>query len=198
MSLLQAGLFTEGILWTVNDTLLPSTWPRPAQKSRKRHRPGLNDIQRNYLFHLTDVLRISGEGLLAAKLERYLETDMTHRKLGPAKKYIDKMAKSVVNAMRTGIPLRIAFAQSPRKACGIFVGIQNSNTRIFTSWNSGVDIDGRWRESHVSIVVRIENKGCLPLLDTVEWVNGLFFFRRNNRTEVVFRWPQVWTEDGSQ
>jgi hypothetical protein len=198
VSLLQTALLTEGNLWTVNDTVLPSTWPRPSQRSRKRHRTGLSNIQRDYLFHLTDVLRMSGEGFLTIRLERYLETDMTHRKLSPARRYMNKMAKLVVEAMRTGTPLRIGFSQRSRKACSVFVDIQSSCTEIFTSWHSGIDVDGRWRENHVSLAVRIQSDEGLPLLDTVKWVNGLSFFERYDKTKVVFRWPHVWMEKRRQ
>jgi hypothetical protein len=198
VSLLQTGLLTEGNLWTVSYTVLPSTWPCPSQRSRKHHRTGLSNIQRDYLFHLTDVLRMSGEGSLAARLERYLETDLTLRKLSPAKRYMNKIAKLVVNAMRTGTPLRIAFSQTSRKACGVFLDLQSSCTEIFTSWHSGIDVDGRWRETHVSLAVRIQGGGGLPLLDTVKWVNGLFFFGRYDKTKVIFRWPHEWTEKRRQ
>jgi hypothetical protein len=198
VSLLQTELLTEGNLWTISDTVLPSTWPRPSQRSRKRHRTGLSNIQRDYLFNLTDVLRMSGEGLLAARLERYLETDMTHRKLSPAKRYMNKMAKLVAEAMRTGTPLRIAFSQRLGKACGVFVDLQSSCTEIFTFWHSGIDVDGRWRESHVSLAVRVQDDEGLPLLDTIKWVNGLFFLERYDKTKVIFRWPRVRTEKRRQ
>jgi hypothetical protein len=198
VSLLQTGLSTEGNLWTLSDTVLPSTWPRPSQRRRTRHRTGLSNIHRDYLFHLTDVLRMSGEVFLAARLERYLETDMTYRKLSPAKRYMNRMAKLVEEAMRTGTPLRIAFSRRSRKACGVFLNIQSSCTEIFTSWHSGIDVDGRWRESHVSLAVRIQGDESLPLLDTVKWVNWLFFFGRYDKMKAIFRWPHVWTEKRRQ
>jgi hypothetical protein len=198
VSLLQAGLLTEGKLWRVNETSLPSTWPRSPQRSQKSHQTGLKNLQRDYLFHLADVRRMSGEGLLAARFERYLEADMADRRLSLAKRYLNTMARSVVQAMRTGAPLRVAFARNSREACGVFVHIQSSSTEIFTSWHSGIDIDGRWRESHVSLAVRIQDDEGLPLLDTVKWVNGLFCFGRYDKTKVVFRWPHVWTENRLQ
>jgi hypothetical protein len=198
VSLLQAGLLTEGNLWRVNETSLPSTWPRPTQRSQKNHQTGLKNPQRDYLFHFVDVLWMSGEEFLAARLERYLEADMADRELSPAKRYMNIMARSVVEAMRTGAPLGVASARNSRKACGVFVDIQRSSTEIFTSWHSGIDVDGRWRESHVSLAVRIQDNEGLPLLDAVKWVNGLFFFGPYDKTKVVFRWPHVWTENRPQ
>jgi hypothetical protein len=67
VSLQQAGIWTEGILWVIDGTLLPSTWPHHPQRSRKRHQTGLNNFQRDRLLQLADTLGISGaEGLASA------------------------------------------------------------------------------------------------------------------------------------
>jgi hypothetical protein len=90
-------------------------------------------------------------GSLAARVERHLEADMNGKKLSPAKRYMKIMARSVVEAMYTGSLLRGALARNLGKAYDVFVNKQSSSTEIFTSWHSGIDIDGRWRKIHVPL-----------------------------------------------
>jgi hypothetical protein len=195
VSLQQAGIRTEGILWVVNDTLLPSTWPRCPQKSRKRHRTGLSNFQRDRLFQLADMLDISGAGSLASAIRKYLETDLIFKKkLTAAKKHMDMMAGSIVEAIGTGIPLQTAGAKGSSEACGIFIGKHDQNMTVFTSWHAGIDIDGRWRQNHVSLGVKVQNSTGTPLLDTVKWVNGLAFFKQCEQSPVIFEWPRIWVE----
>jgi hypothetical protein len=143
--------------------MLPSTWPRPPQGSAKGDRAGLSNPQRNYLFHLADVLRISGEESLAARVERYLEADMNGKKFSPAKRYMKIMARSVVEAMHTGALLRGALTRKPGKACDVFVDKQSSSIEIFTSWHNGIDIDSRWRKSHVSLTFKSKTMNFAPV-----------------------------------
>jgi hypothetical protein len=80
---------------------------------------------------------------------------MTCKKLTAAKKHTDIMAGSIVEAMGAGIPLQTAGAKGPREACGIFIGKYDQNVTIFTSWHAGIDVDGRWRQSHVSLGIEV-------------------------------------------
>jgi hypothetical protein len=191
VSLQQAGIWTQGILWSVNDTLLPSTWPLCPQKSRKRCQIGLSNFQRDRLLQLADLLCISGAEGLASAIRRYLKTDMTVKKPTAAKKYMDIMAGSIVEAMGAGTPLHTAGVEDSRAACAIFVGDHDQEMTIFTPWQAGIDVDGRWRQSHVLLGVEIEGSLGTPVLDTVKWVNGLAFFKRCEQTAVVFKWPRV-------
>jgi hypothetical protein len=194
VSLQKAGIWTTGILWTINDTLLPSAWHRCPQRSRKRFQTGLSNFQRDRLFHLADILGISGAGGLASAIRKYLKTDLIFKNLTAAKKHMDIMAGSIVEAMESDTPLQIAGADGSSEACGIFVGKHNQNMKIFTSWHAGVDVDGRWRQSHVSLGVEVRNSTGTPSLDTVKWVNGLAFFKQCEQTPVIFEWPRIWVE----
>jgi hypothetical protein len=195
VSLQQAGIWTEGILWVIAGTLLPSTWPRCPQRSRKRHQTGLSNFQRDRLLQLADILGISGAEGLASAIRKYLDTDMTCKKLTAAKKHMDIMAGSIVQAMGAGTPLQTAGAKGSRKTCGIFISKHDENMTIFTSWHAGIDVDGRWRQSQVSLGVGVQDSMSTPLLDTVKWVNGLAFFKKCEQTPVIFKWPRMWAEE---
>ena len=132
--------------------------------------------------------------MLAAKIERYLVDDMIRKEPTAAKRHMDIMAESVVEAIRTDVPLQTAGARSSGSSCGVFVGVQDSSMGMFTSWHAGVDVDGRWRESHVSLGVEVLNIEVTPLLAAVTWVNGLVFFKQSEQTALMFKWPRVWTE----
>jgi hypothetical protein len=194
VSLQKVGIWTEGILWAINDTLLPFTWPRCPQRSRKRFQAGLSDFQRDRLLHLADILGIPGAGGLTSAIRKYLEIDAVFKKLTAAKKHMDIMAGSIVEAMEAGTPLQIAGARRSSEACGIFIGKQDQNLSIFTSWHAGIDVDGRWRQSHVSLGVEVQDSMGTPLLDTVKWVNGLAFFTKGENSSVIFKWPRIWAE----
>jgi hypothetical protein len=192
VSLRQAGIWTEGILWVVNDALLPSTWPLCPQKSRKRCQIGLSNFQRDRLIQLANLLCISGAEGLASAIRRYLKTDMTVRKPTAAKKYMDIMAGSIVEAMGAGTPLHTAGVENSREACAIFIGDHEQKMTIFTSWHAGIDVDGRWRQSHISLGVEVEISLGTPVSDTVKWVNGLALFKRCEQTAVTSKWPRTW------
>jgi hypothetical protein len=194
VSLRKAGIWTKGILWVINDTLVPSTWPRCPRRSRKRSQAGLSDFQRDRLLHLADILGISSAGRLASAIRKYLEIDAVFKKLTAAKKHMDIMAGSIVEAMESGTPLQVADADGSSEACAIFVGKHDQKMNIFTSWHAGVDVDGRWRQSHVSLGVEVQNSTGTPLLDTVKWINGLAFFKQCEQTPVIFEWPRIWVE----
>jgi hypothetical protein len=133
VSLQKVGIWTEGILWVVNDTFLPSTWPHCHQRRRKRHRTGLGNFQRDRLFQLADMLDTSSAEGLAFAIRKYLKNDLIFKKLTAAKKHMDIMAGSIVEAMGAGTPLQIAGARRSSEACGIFIGKQDQNLSIFTS-----------------------------------------------------------------
>ena len=118
---------------------------------------------------------------------------MTPKKPTVAKRHMDIMAESVVEAIRTGVPLQTAGTRSSGDSCGVFVGVQDSSMGMFTSWHAGIDVDGRWRENHVSLGVEILDIKATPLLATVTWVNGLVFFKQSDQMAMMFNWPSVWT-----
>jgi hypothetical protein len=193
VSLHREGLLTKGFLWNITGTLLLARWARCPQNSRKNHDFGLNDFQRDRIFQLADVLRKSRCWMLAAAMERYLVDGMTRKKPTAAKRHMDIMAESVVEAIRTGVPLQTAGTWSSGDSCGVFVGVQDSSMGMFTSWHAGIDVDGRWRESHVSLGVEVLDIRATPLLATVTWVNGLVFFKQSDQMAMMFKWPSVWT-----
>ena len=193
VSLHQEGLLTKGFLWHVTGTLRPSKWAPCPRKSRKNHDFGLNDFQRDRIIQLADVLRKSRCWMLAAEVEKYLVDDMARKKPTAAKRHMDIMAKSVVEAIRTGVPLQTTETRSSGNSCGVFVGVQDSSMGMFTSWHAGIDADGRWRESHVSLGVEVLEIRATPLLATMTWVNGLVFFKQSDQMAMMFNWPSVWT-----
>jgi hypothetical protein len=194
VSLRKAGICTRGIIWVVKDVILPSQWYNCRQRSLKRLKTGLRNFQRDRLLQLADMLDTLCAGRLACSLRKYLKTDLILKNPTAAKKHMDIMAGSIVEAMEAGTPLQIAGAYGSSKACGIFVGRHNQNMEIFTSWHAGVDMDDRWRQSHVSLGVEVQNSTGMPLLDTVKWVNGLAFFKQCDQTPVIFKWPRIWVE----
>lgn len=64
-------------------------------------------------------------GRLEFSLRKYLKTDLIFKNLTVAKKHLDIMAGSIVEAMEAGTPLQIAGADGSSEACGIFVGRHN-------------------------------------------------------------------------
>ncbi|KAM0698733.1 hypothetical protein Q7P36_002200 [Cladosporium allicinum] len=193
VSLHPKGLLTKGFLWHVTGTLLLTKWAPCPRNSRKNHDFGLNDFQRDRIFQLAGVLRKSRCWMLAAEIERYLVDDMTPKKPIAAKRHMDIIAESVVEAIRTGVPLQTAGTWSSGDSCGVFIGVQDSSMGMFTSWHASIDVDGRWRESHVSLGVEVLDIRATPLLATVTWVNGLVFFKQSDQMAMMFNWPSVWT-----
>jgi hypothetical protein len=75
---------------------------------------------------------------LAFAIWKYLKTDFIFKNLTAAKKHMDLMARSIVEAMEAGTPLQIAGADGSSEVCSIFVGKHNQNMKIF-------DFLARWR-----------------------------------------------------
>jgi len=194
VSLQKEGICTKGLTWVTNDAMLPSQWPNCPQRSRKPLKTGLRNFQRDRLLHLADMLDMSCAERLAFSIRKYLKTDLTFKNLTAAKKHMNIMAGSIVEAMEVGTPLQIVSGDGSSEACGIFVGKHNLNMKIFFSWHAGVDVDGRWRQSHVSLGVEVQNSTSTPLLDTVKWVNGLAFFKQCEQIPIIFEWPRIWVE----
>jgi hypothetical protein len=78
------------------------------------------------------MLGVSGAEGLASAIRKYLKTDMISKKLMAAKKHMDIMAGSIVQAMDAGTPLQTADVKGSRKTCGIFIGKHDQNMTIFT------------------------------------------------------------------
>jgi hypothetical protein len=58
------------------------------------------------------MLGVSGAEGLASAIRKYLKTDMIFKKLTAAKKHMDIMAGSIVEAMGAGTPLQTAGAKA--------------------------------------------------------------------------------------
>lgn len=194
VSLDRSGRLTEGYLWyRAGVSIRPSQWPRRLYQSRKRHCRGLNDFQRGCFLQLTETLREQGFNVLCSSIEAYLEADMTNARRTAAKRYMNLMADSVVEAIRVGTPLHVASSKHAPNSCGIFAGQWRHDAAIFTSWHAGLNADGRWRQNHVSLKVQItQHVEGVPVLDAVDSVNGLVFFKRSESIPVIFGWPQAW------
>ncbi len=190
----REGILTRGHLWRVEGTIRTRAWPRLPRWSRKRHMLGLNNFQRDCLHQLACELQTctSSWESRAIEIGRYLDRDALELEPSPAKRYMDLMAESVVEAIRTHKPLHIAGTDMSARACGVFVGLHDSKLEVFTSWHAGIDVDGRSRETHVSLGVEVKRTGPEPLLQTVQWVNGLTFFRQQEQRSVILKWPNSW------
>ncbi|KAM3413579.1 hypothetical protein BST61_g11448 [Cercospora zeina] len=188
------GRMTEGYIWKIDSVLNTDCWPYPMRWSQKKRGEGLDRSQRDNLHLLTCMLRRNHKryGALAANIEAFLFQDTICTDSSPVKEHMELMAQSVVNAMRNGKRLYVAALNGSSEPAGIFVGPQDVSLAIFTSWHAGQCHDNRYRLNHVSLGVRVEKNGKIPLLNTVEWVNGLTFFRRQSNVSVIFKWPEGW------
>jgi hypothetical protein len=125
-------------MWVIKDTLLLSQWSSCPQRSWKCLQTGLSNFQRNRLFQLANLLDTSSAEGLAFAIRKYLKTDFIFKNLTVAKKHMDLMARSMVEAMEAGTPLQIAGVDGSSEVCGTFVGKCNQNIKIFDSL-------ARWR-----------------------------------------------------
>jgi hypothetical protein len=72
--------------------------------------------------------------------------------------------------MEAGTPLYAACAACSSEACGAFIGEHDQNTTIPTSWHAGGKVDGRRRQSHVSLGVKVQNSmGTAPSESLSRW-----------------------------
>jgi hypothetical protein len=141
------------------------------------------------------MLGIVGTEGLESAIRKYLDTDMIVKRLTAAKKHMDVMTGSIVKAIGAGTPLQTVSVEGSSEACSIFISKHDQNMTIFASWHAGIDVDGRWRQSHVLLGVEAQDSMGVPLLDTIKWVNGLAFFKQYEQTPVIFKWPLIWVEN---
>jgi hypothetical protein len=114
------------------------------------------------------MLGIAGAEGLESAIRKYLDTDMIVKRLTSTKKHMDIMAGSMVEAMGAGTPLQTVGVEGLSESCGVFIDKYDQNMTISTSWHAGIDVDGRWRQSHVSLGVEVQDRMGMPLLDTVK------------------------------
>ncbi|GIZ48177.1 hypothetical protein CKM354_001125000 [Cercospora kikuchii] len=194
VSLSYEGILAKGHVWRFSGALFTRAWPPAPRWSRKYHNKGLNNFQRDCLHQALIKLRNYDQALhfLAGRIEHYLEQDMLDADPSPVKQHMDLMAESVVEAIRVGKPLQVVSMHEDALPCSLFTGLMKPATGVFASWYAGFGGDGRHRQSQVSLGVEVEDTIAGPRLTTVQWVNGLVFFKQNEQTTVIFRWPQKW------
>lgn len=107
------------------------------------------------------------------------------------------MASEVAEAIRCGKSLYLAGLGHSDEPSAIFVGLEDEDAWIFTSWSHKVEEDRRERTRHVSLQVEVSQQDStsdLPLMRVVSWINGLLFFEGESPLHVIFRWSDAWTQ----
>jgi hypothetical protein len=198
----QDGIHTKGLLWHVHSVFDITKWqlpPAPADEDE------LAGFERECLFKLAEKLQRAAanpnndipETALPDLLKDYLETlwipaESEHS--SAAENYMKLMSTGIVRAICEKQPQWLSLASlegSNDEKCAIFAG-DHSGSSVFTSWFDGDDEDGRHRKRHVSLKVAVNEKAGLQRLTTIEWVNGLTFWKGCRQKEAVFRWPAAW------
>lgn len=196
VSLTRRGLLTSGFLWKIECIIDTRSWPVPPRWRSKSAGKGLNNYQRDCLHQLLRNLRARQRHwkIAARALEIYLDNDAHMQDCPPSNQHMDLMADVVFEAIRTGLPLYVAHSDHSANACAFFVGLNGPHLDVFTSCHAGIDDDGRRRERHVSVGVKLRVDRDGPVLETAQWVNGLTIFRKRERTSVIFGWPPAWMQ----
>lgn len=197
----ERGMHTTGHLWRVHARFKCSKWARRQANFEDlewqlcRLKQLADKLQR-----ATDKEKIP-QNDLPARLREYLCEVQSSRGLTAGMEHKDLMASGIVRAIddEGSDWLSLATLEEPEgDACAIFVGNYSDDSLVFTSWFSGEDDDKRCRTRHVSLKVRAEENGGQRVLRVTEWVNGLALFRwYNTQKEVVFGWPEAWTQPTS-
>lgn len=198
----ERGMHTTGRMWRIYARFyIGSKWDRP--------RANIEDTEWQYerLRQLAGKLERAAlskkipENDLPARLIEYLEKLQPLGRSTDGVQHMDLMANEIVRAIDDDGSdwLSLATLEEPRgDACAIFVGDHSDGSLVFTSWFSGKDKDERNRTRHVSLKVRAEENRGQRVLRVTEWVNGLALFRwYNKQEEVVFGWPEAWTQPTS-
>jgi hypothetical protein len=198
------GIHTEGHVWEVYDHFRIVNWRDAKSMPMKPFESGLEPHERDRLYQFAERLRraesngknMTRDSQLPNLIERYLKNDFTSPESTESKDYMDTMAGEIVRAIDDDEEqtLSLAVLAGCNKAFAVFVGALRVNTRIFTSWSSGVDDDKRERKRHVSLQVTLVNSGTPPVMRCTGWINGLTFWQGHRQKEAIFCWPFRWKE----
>lgn len=193
--LTDQGVATFGHLWKIKAVVRTRGWLSRWPQLRRRRRWGLDAVQRRCLGRALcrSLMRYCRQHCLRAAVTRYFGRDRNVSDPSGAMNHMDLMAETVAEAIRAGEPLYIAKSGHSADSCAFFVGLQDRRIQVFTSWHAGVCCDGRFRERHVSLGVDVRNENGVPLIKTMQWVNGLAFFKQRDKAGVIFEWPRSWT-----
>jgi hypothetical protein len=194
VTLVPQGISTKGHIWILDSTIKVNLGSKGYSWIREERNLGPREIQKYCLLRLLDVLRSRGQKcqVLADELERCFHTDAGEATPDATKKHNHTMLGPVIDAIREYQPLRLGCLQGQSHASGIFSGAQTNITKVFTSWHTGPGIDGKERESHVSLGVHVKLCNDQWMLETVQWINGLAFPGEHEQLPVTFRWPSAW------
>lgn len=196
------GMKTRGYLWKACHVLNTSSWKLPRRRHHKISDHDLGEEQLSYLVLLRNELKRNERcASLVRKLWKYICKADKARSLPknrrPAKRYMNVMASEVAEAIRCGKSLYLAGLGHSDEPSAIFVGLEDEDAWIFTSWSHKVEEDRRERTRHVSLQVEVSQQDStsdLPLMRVVSWINGLLFFEGESPLHVIFRWSDAWTQ----
>jgi hypothetical protein len=189
------GLETDGYIWDL---------PKHANLSTSDFNlPNLSGARKEYLESypwesfelkvLVEKLKQRKEFILAAGICGYLEK-RRENSTSPALNYMDLMACKLIQAIDRGFQLRLANLPGQR-ASGIFVPRRWELSRpmnVLTTWQppqKGLNEQG----NAVSLKVSL---GVGQVVKPIRWINGMVFFSRDERKDVLIGWPFSWTRSG--
>ncbi|KAI1132700.1 heterokaryon incompatibility protein-domain-containing protein [Nemania abortiva] len=203
VELTEDGIKTKGHLWKLGRDIDTSEFTQPLPYVEDGGRLGRNE--RRHLGLLANELINGGCGgtyrPLYEDIREYLRETPRHRN-SFAKEYQDSMAEELATAVIKGGLLRLGCLWSPpgkhSPYRGIFVynqrGSDGSSDYVFTASREREAHNDRYLpndiDRHVSLEVDCTfGNGQLPFLRTRRWINGLCFFYRCQRRDVIFPWP---------
>jgi hypothetical protein len=194
VSLDPNGISTKGHIWILKNTIKANL----SSEFRTRTREGRNTDSREFQTHrllvLLDALRSQGRKcqVLVDGLERCFDDDAKDTTLNAVRKHNRSMLGPIIDAIYKSQSLRLGYLPGTAHASGIFSGVPPNITKVFTSWRVGPGVDGKERESHVSLGVHAKLHNGKWMLETARWINGLAFAGEHEQLSVTFRWPRAW------
>jgi Heterokaryon incompatibility protein (HET) len=192
------GIETTGYLWQLRKKIYPRQFVSPLRPDHKESTYGLKRYHRAHLRLLAAEIRRENPDL-ANDIYEYLDEDAhASANQNARKRFMDVMAKEVVQAIRNGDTLWLGSIMGQKHCHAIFVAGSLSPPEpmyVFTAWEAGRHSSSifshRCLHKHVSLQVQCD-KGTSqisPCLRTKAWVNGLCFFHHSSQRRVIFPWP---------
>ena len=190
----ERGICTAGHLWEICGTIDTSRRRRIRTQEPQYDQGRLTPFQHRCLHWLIGVLQDEHwlYKALASRLLRFVARVQDPENQTAANSLMLIMAEEVVEAIRSRKRLYIARLVGSSEATAVFVNVGDDTTNIFTSWHSRNLSYDRVQDFYVSIAVKVYEHYNNPVLRTLQWVNGLAFFKQSAKVPVVFAWPLSW------
>ena len=190
----EGGICTTGHLWEICGTIDTSRRRRIRTQEPKHDQGRLTAFQHRCLHWLIGALQDENwlYKALANRLLRFVARLQYPENQTAANSLMLIMAEEVVEAIRTRKRLYIARLVGSSEPTAVFVNVGDNTTNVFTSWHSRNLSYDRVQDFYVSIAVKVYEHYKNPVLQTMQWVNGLAFFKQSQKVPVVFAWPLSW------